>query len=196
MRREWRIAGEQSGFTLIEVLVAVSLLSVVLGAALSLSDTGAKIAQKDLERAHAIDETQSGLAQIERDLRTATQLLSGTASSNSVEFIASKRPSVGAARAPLRIRYQCDITSPTNPARRACFRYTSDPSTPPGGAGTLVIDQLTNGTAADPVFRPSTNGRYVAIHVARSAAGTMKAGYGFSLTLDHGVYMRNLDGSL
>ena len=189
---------QESGFTLIEVLVAAALLALVLGAALSLSDTGGQIAEKDLERAHAIDDAQAAIAQMDRDLRTATQVISPApgVASNSVDFIAPKRPTGTGSRVAERIVYRCDSPSPTKPSLRACYRYVGPPSSPPGGAGMLVLDQLTNGTSAAPVFRPSANGRYFAVQVARSAAGSRKGGYGFSVTLNHGIYLRNLDGAL
>ena len=194
--RAWLPAArEEGGFTLIEVLVTVSLLGVVLAAALSFSDTGTKVAEKDLERSHAIDEAQSGMAQIQRDLRTATQVLAGTSGdSNAVEFVASKQ--AGGGRTTQQVRYDCAVPSPTRPTLRACFRYVGPPGSSPGGAGSLVLDQVTNGTAGNPVFRPSASGRFVGIHLERSAAGTRRDGYAYSVTLDQGVYLRNLDGSL
>ena len=67
----------------------------------------------------------------------------------------------------------------------------------PAGAGELVIDHVTNGTAANPVFEgnaaPPT---YFSIHVERSAKGTRPDGHDYSIVYDHGVYLRAVDGGL
>ena len=193
-----RMSEDQRGFTLLEVLIAAALLIVVLTAALSLGDTGSRIANRDFARAHAIDETQSGVSRMDTDLRLATQVISPTSggATNSVEFLANIRSASTGTRTLRRVRYQCDVPSPSNPALRSCFRYESDPSTSPGGAGTIVIDSLVNGTTANPVFTPSGSPiKYFSIHVAVSAAGKQKDGYSRAVTLDHGVYLRNVDGA-
>lgn len=192
-----RLANEEHGFTLIELLIASTMLVVVLGAALSLLEGGGRVAQKDLARADAIDSTQSSTARIERELRAATQVLAPTngAPSNSVEFLANVVPAGGGSRTLRRIRYQCDLPSPENAALHACYRYESDPSTPPGGAGLLMIGSLVNGTSTDPVFRPNASApTYFGIHIARSTKGGLSYGYNRPFTIDDGVYLRNVDG--
>lgn len=192
-----RLANEEQGFTLIELLIASGLLVVVIGAALSLSETGGRIAQKDVARADAIDAAQSGAARMERELRAATQVLSPTSgsASNSVEFLANVVPAGGGSRTSRRIRYQCDAPSPENSSLHACFRYESDPSTPPGGAGVMVLGSLVNGTSTNQVFRPNASApTYVGIHLVRSTKNSQGYGYNRPFTFDAGVYLRNVDG--
>src|SRR5688500_17660225 len=95
-----RLSAEQSGFSLIEVLMAVALLSVVLGATLSLSHTGSRVAERDLVRANAIEEVQNGIARMDRELRTAVEVVSPTSPTptNTVYFVARVTPSGGGAR--------------------------------------------------------------------------------------------------
>src|SRR3712207_1379565 len=95
-----RLRAEQSGFTLIEVMVAAALLSVVLGAVLALSETGSRVAQRDLVRANAIEEVQNGVARMDRELRTATQVYSptGATATDSVDFAARVSATGGGSR--------------------------------------------------------------------------------------------------
>jgi prepilin-type N-terminal cleavage/methylation domain-containing protein len=194
-----RLRAEESGFSLIEVMMAVALLSVVLGATLSLSHTGSRVAERDLVRANAIEEVQTGIARMDRELRTATEVITPTSSTptNSVDFVARVSPSGGGARVLRRVRYSCDVPSPTIPTLRACFRYEGPTTGTPGGGGTLVVDQLVNGTAAIPVFTANASPpTYFSIHLQRSAKGTLQDGYDYSITHDHGVYLRAVDGSV
>ena len=193
-----RLRAEQSGFTLIEVMMAVALLSVVLGAVLSLSHTGSRVAERDLVRANAIEEIQTGIARMDRELRTAVQVVSptGATPTNSVDFVA-RVTQPGGGRALRRVRYACDAPSPTIPGLQACYRYEGATSGTPAGTGQLIVDQLTNGTVANPVFTanaaPAT---YFSIHLERSAKGTLPDGHDYSITHDHGVYLRAVDGGL
>ena len=176
--------------------MAVALLSVVLGAALSLSHTGSRVAERDLVRANAIEEVQTGIARMDRELRTATQVVSPTTATatNSVEFVARVRPAGGGARALRRVRYRCDVASPTIPTLQACYRYEGPPTGSPAGAGTLVIDQLVPGA---PVFQGNASPpTYFNIGIRRSAKGTLRDGYDYSITHEHGVYLRSVGGSL
>src|SRR5688500_2265184 len=119
-----RLRSEHAGFTLIELMMAVALLSVVLGAVLSLSHTGSRVAERDLVRAAAIDEIQTGIARMARELRTATQVFSptGATPTNSVDFVA-RVSQPGGVRALRRARSACDAPSPTIATLRACSRY-------------------------------------------------------------------------
>ena len=193
-----RLRAGESGFTLIELMMAVALLSVVLGAVLSLSHTGSRVAERDLVRAAAIEEIQTGIARMDRELRTAVEVVTPTGASpaNSVDFVANVTQP-GGGRALRRVRYACDSPSPTIPSLQACYRYEGAMGGTPAGNGQLVIDQLTNGTAANPVFTgnaaPPT---YFSIHLERSAKGTLPDGHDYSITHDHGVYLRAVDGNL
>ena len=191
-----RLRSEQSGFTLIEVMMAAALLSVVLGAVLSLSQTGTRVAERDLTRANAIEEVQAGVARMDRELRTATQVFSPTnaGATNSVDFAARVSATGGGSRTVRRVRYSCDVPSPTVAGLFACYRYEGPVGSSPAGAGRLVIDQLVGGT---PVFQgnaaPPT---YFNIQIRRSAKGTLRDGYDYAITYEHGVYLRSVGGSL
>lgn len=191
-----RLRAEQSGFTLMELMMSVALLAVVLGAVLSLSDAGGRIAKRDLIRADAIEQVQVGLARMDRELRTATQVITPTSTdpTDAVEFIARVRPSGGGPRALRRVRYQCDALSPTVGTLRACYRYEGSPTASPGGAGQLVIDHL---VAGPPVFKADASPpTYFSIHIRRAAGSGSPDGYDYAITHDHGVYLRAVDGSL
>ena len=66
-----RIRGEEAGYSLIELMIVASMMVVVLGAVLSLGDAAQRSTPKDLERAHAIRDTQVGLHRMTRELRQA-----------------------------------------------------------------------------------------------------------------------------
>src|SRR3954451_322128 len=75
---------EESGFTLVELLVAAGLMLVVVGAALALLDSSNTIAARDQERTHAIREAQVGVQSMTRELRQAFSIVSSSPSS--IEF--------------------------------------------------------------------------------------------------------------
>ena len=101
-----RLRAEESGFTLIELMMSIALLSVVLGAVLSLSHTGSRVAERDLTRAAALEEVQTGVARMDRELRTAVEVISptGTSPSNSVDFVARVSSTGGGSRVLRRVR--------------------------------------------------------------------------------------------
>jgi hypothetical protein len=136
---------------------------------------------------------------MDRELRTAVQVITpaSTTPSNSVDFIARVSTTGGGNRTLRRVRYACDAPSPTIPTLRACYRYEGPTGSTPAGTGQLVIDHITNATAANPVFTanaaPPT---YFSIHVERSAKGRLPDGHDYSISHDHGVYLRAVDGGL
>src|SRR3954463_4404165 len=71
---------EESGFTLVELLVAAGLMLVVVGAVLALLDSSSSIAARDQERTHAIGETQAGVHEMTKELRQAFSIVWSTLS--------------------------------------------------------------------------------------------------------------------
>jgi prepilin-type N-terminal cleavage/methylation domain-containing protein len=183
---------DQTGFSLIELLVAAAVLSVVLGAVLSVLEAAAKVAPKDEERAVAIGEARAGLFRMTRELRQGTPPTGAplpTSPSNSLDVIVGGR----------RVRYACDLASSV-PSLRRCVRYSSsDLSVPPGGIGETVIDRVANGKNGDPVFFPQPGGTTVNYFEAKlkvPARGELRPGQGYRYTilLDDGFELRNVSG--
>jgi hypothetical protein len=185
-----RCQGE-GGYSLIELLAVISLLFVLLGAILALSETSQRIAPRDQERAHAIREAQVGLHGMTRQLRQAYLLHSATAYTMDVSIVLN-----GAVR---RYSYECDQEHPTEPVYSRCFRYEVVGGVK--GSPKLVIDRVLNGPhgtgATNPVFRYETNPSgtvtYAEAAIDVPAKGGRTHGHAHKIALYDGFYMRNLD---
>ena len=145
-----RMAAED-GWSLIELLVAMTVFLFVMGAALSLYEVGVKSAPKDTERAAAVREAQTGLSGMTREVRNAYDIVELTP--NVIDFLATRK---GVSK---RIRYECGATdTDVTPALKQCQRseatLTSPNQDPLPATGTAreVIGRMLNGTAADPAF--------------------------------------------
>ena len=175
----------EDGFTLIELMISASILTVVLLAILALLDTSARIAPQDQERAHAIQDSQAGLDRMTRELRQAHEVVSGDADTITVRVLPR------GATAPATITWDCGAAHPTESSMRRCTRTV--------GAGTaeLVIDRVVNGSTR-PVFEfdaAPTAARYVRASVIVPARGDRKEdlGHKHEIVLADGFYMRNRD---
>ena len=74
-----RVRLEESGWTLIELLISSVILVIMLGAVLALLDATNAVAPRDQERAHDLREAQVGLYEMTRELRQAYWLVSHSA---------------------------------------------------------------------------------------------------------------------
>jgi Tfp pilus assembly protein PilW len=167
-----RIKRDQGGISLIEVMLGASILAVVLGAILSLSETTAKLAPNDDERAFVLDEARTGLNGMTRELRATTAVLASSAYSISVK--------VGTRD----ITYTCDVAHPSIAGR---FRCTRQEGTQPA---TVAVDHVLNKASGAPVF--TRNGNYVSVRLQVAAAGDRVEGHKHTITLDDGFFMRNV----
>lgn len=186
-----RLSRDEAGFTLTELLVTMSLLSIVMAATLGLLDTQAKVTPRETERAHAIRDAQVGLHGMTRELRQATSIITATPSQMVVELAKG-----GVQR---RVGYKCDerpvVDDPSNPYDDGYLRC-SRLEGPAGAAlpsyvdGTSVIERLQNPnvftyspSAADPT--------YASVRVIVHSRGVRKEGSGYLITLDDGIFLRN-----
>lgn len=159
----------EAGYTLIELLVAMSMFAIVLAAVMTLWDTASNAGYNEGERNSALAEQTTGLDRMVRDLRQAFQIngpKSPTTSSDWIDIV--DRATVnGTAQQDYRIIYDCSKTDPSNSALHACYRYQSawtpgmtfTPGQVPatGVTSTLVIPRLANGMACPaPVTTPPT----------------------------------------
>ncbi len=204
--------GEQEGFSLPELLVALALFIVVMAAALALLDTNSRAIATEQERPLAVAEAQTGLLSMTRELRQAYQglgPLSPTTSSNYVDVL--ERVTRAGVVQKVRVLFRCDVSDPSDSAYRRCLRYESTPASPqaPGSAptgvtGTVVVGRLLNGTLADMVFtlsypattpggayaqRPSVGAAVVKVPLKGESRGST---YRSSLALRDGFDMPNL----
>ena len=175
-------ARDEDGFSLIELLVAASLMVVVFGAALALFDTTARIAPKDQERAHAIRDAQVGLHRMTRELRQADAVYAATPTLLDVQL------TIGGV--PTRVVYDCD--------RPRCLRREIVGGTSPAaGQGDVVLERLLNGTPEKPVFRYSPPGalppQSVEVSVIVPASGGRGDGHRHKVVLEDGLAFRNVN---
>lgn len=177
-----RVTLDERGFTLIELMITASILSMVLLALFAMIDVSARIAPQDQERGHVIQEAQVGLHRMTRELRQAHRVVSGDADTLVVEVVVG-----GTTR---QVTYDCGTTHPTDSAYRQCTRIV-------GGSSEVTVDYVVNGSRA--VFEygttPATDARYVTARVFVSARGGRKQGQGLrhEILYEDGFYMRNRD---
>jgi type IV pilus assembly protein PilW len=180
----------EAGFSLIELLTAISILVIILGAVLALADTTQRIAPRDNARADAIREAQVGLHAMTRQLRQAYELHSNDANNIDVSFLRN-----GTLR---RVRYECDQPHPTEAAYNRCVRYDIVGGSSPGGR--VVIDRVMNGPAGGGAgvftyeLNPGGNVTYATASIEVPAKADRREGHPHRVALYDGFYMRNLDG--
>lgn len=69
-----RLRSEAAGFTLVEMLITMLLLTIVLGALLAVLQTSGTQANRDLDRGNAIREVQAGLYRMSLEVRQAYKI--------------------------------------------------------------------------------------------------------------------------
>jgi type II secretory pathway pseudopilin PulG len=148
-----RLKNDESGWTLIEVLLVAALLIVVLTAVLSVADGTQQTAASDQERTNTIGDAQTGIARIADDLRRSCLVFSPagpgfagyvcrtnfttppgtsacTRASDCIDVITIARTSVArptgsATRALQRVRIDCGQADAATSSRTQCTRYAA-----------------------------------------------------------------------
>ena len=173
---------DESGFTLVEVLLVSAILTVVLGAILSLSATSQKLAPRDQEWAFTLRDAQVALHGMTRELR-GTYVLN-TAGATSIDATVQSN---GASK---RVVYDCGVVHPTDSTLKQCVRYVVTAGVP--GTQVVVIPKV---KSASFTYEPATGTKnFVRIKLEIPAAGDRGDGFKHAFTLDDGIYLRNLDG--
>jgi prepilin-type N-terminal cleavage/methylation domain-containing protein len=183
-----RLRRQESGWTLIEMMMATALLAVILTAVLSLLDVTSKIAPKDQERAHDIREAQVGVYRMTRELRQAYSLVQ-----TQPYLIEAHVHELGGDHD---VVYDCSGASVTVPTLGECIRYEMSGGAP--GTSTVIIDRLINkpGGGLPAVFTYTQNSgktTYVGAHIEVPSKGARKQGYTYRIVLSDGFYLRNLN---
>ena len=185
-----RVRSDESGFTLVELLVAMGVMLIILGAVLALFDTGNKVAVQDQERTHAIQDAQVGVYAMTKELRQAYSIVSSTGYLIEVH--------VWKNGADHDVTYDCTGTSSAGPPLGQCVRYETTGAGQ--GAASVVVDRLINkpGSGRPPVFTYSANGSghttYATVHVEAPSKGERANGYAYRVVVDDGFFLRNLNG--
>ena len=178
----------ESGFTVVELLLAMTLLAGVMTALVQVFTAAGPVAGRDQARSAGIMDAQTGLAKMTRDLRQAQTINSATATA--VDFNATID---GVSQ---RILYDCSTTDPGTTYKR-CVKATSSNLTvaPLASAGVPVITRLANGATAVFSYSPSASApTYVSVHVEVPRQGGYEeqgVGYQNDISFDGGVYLPN-----
>ena len=202
------IGSSEAGFTLPELLMVTMLTVLVLGLLMQPLITSPKVANRDIHRDFAIQDIQTSVYKMTRELRQAWQIYSANGTS-----IDAAITSAGVAN---RVLYKCDTQPAGSPYRQctrttaACNQSTSPPTcnqAPSSSGGTVVVARLLNGTTADPndpvfTFTPTCTTTYsgtltyicVKVNLPSSAGygGGYRNGYQYQVAVSDGVYLRNM----
>ena len=162
--------------------MTISLLTVVLTAILSLSETSQRLYPKDEQWAASLRESQVGLHAITRELRQAYVLNSYTASSIDAQLRVN-----GTNR---RVVFDCNSAHPSVPGLKQCIRYEVTGTGP--GPSRVMVPQVSQATFTYEPAAPAPP-KFVRAKLRVPAKGALAKGHSHSIVLDDGVYMRNLD---
>lgn len=169
---------DESGWTIVEVLIVAVLLVIVLGGTLNLLDTTAKVAPQEEERAQAVREAQVGLARMTRELRQATKVVTYDQANGVIKVEVND---LGGVRQT--VTYDCSGSSPSLTGTTACRRTQVG-----GSSNEVVIDRVKNNGSM--FTRIGTN--FFQVRVEVPASGERAVGQKHSIVLDDGFYMRNI----
>ena len=130
------------GFSLMELLMAMTLFLVVLGAAGAVLGPAQRSANDDIENSTSQAEAQASLDRMVRDLRQGTDVI--TANPNQMTVLVNGS----------QISYKCDSQDLKWTTFQACYKLTAaaGATLPAPTAANVVFSRLLNGTVADPVF--------------------------------------------
>jgi type II secretory pathway pseudopilin PulG len=212
---------DEFGYTLVELIIAMSMFLVVVMAVLSLFDSASRTANAEQERNVVLTQDAAAAANMAQVLRkaylvngpTGPALSTGTSSYMDVDV---RLPVSGGGQADYRVLYTCDNADGST-GYYQCLQYTTAvPTTaftagqpPTGVTGASVLRYLLNDTASDPndpVFKNlatptnSTPGGFAVrptygTITARVAAKGQNPGspYAHQIVLRDAFYMRQLD---
>ena len=194
-----RVKHEQSGFTLIEQLVATVIFLLVMSAVLALLEASNRVAPRDAERANAITEAQVGLHGMVRELRMAERVDSLDSGSITVRV---RLPRDDPNTTPTvetyslwDVRYTCNAETPGKCTRWATIAGGSYPS-----SGQTAIARIENWPSSMPASRKvftigqgtAVAPQYISVRIEVLAKGERAAGHRGTVVLQDGFAPRNL----
>lgn len=173
-----RVASNEDGFTLTELLVAISILTVISFAAVSFFLTGQRQNTKSIDRAQKVADTRTSLERVVRELRQGTAVVSSSATSLALTTYVHTNctgATVTSTANLCRVTYSC--------TSGICTRTVSNSNGTSPGSPIRVIKGLSNSTIFTTTGTPAT---YVRVTFT---VGT-KDGQG-SVTLQDGATLRD-----
>lgn len=180
---------DQRAFTLIETLFTAVMLTIVIGAILSLSDAAQKVVPREEALAFTVRDAKVALDAMTRQLRQAQAVTSASATSMDVSV-----PVRGAPGTVRRILFDCNEPHPTTAGLKQCISRTYAGAVI--GPKVTLIPRVTSATftytpaTATPPANPP---KFAQLTLKVPASGERNDGYSHSVFLDDGFYMRNLD---
>jgi prepilin-type N-terminal cleavage/methylation domain-containing protein len=180
---------DQAGFTLLEVLVVMLLLSLIVGALMAPMVLSIKDQTRDANYAYAQQNARTGLDSMVSQIRQAWAILSS--GPNAVQL------NVNLNGVALVVYYECDVPQPGT-SYHECVRLQAPAGSalPPLTSASVAITNLTNGTATDPVFSFGPDPvapYYMTARIRVPASGGTTGGLTHTIVLSTGALMRNLN---
>jgi prepilin-type N-terminal cleavage/methylation domain-containing protein len=172
----------QAGFSLIELIVVMTMLTVAMGAILSVVERTTRLSREDQERAQAIRSAQVELDGVVREARQAFKVNASTGNKLDVSLYRA-----GTTR---RVVFDCTVAHPTLAATRRCTRQEVLPD---GSltAARVAIDRVRNATVFTYTPAAGTT-ESVAVTVEVPASGERTApGFKSLIRLNDGFAVRN-----
>jgi prepilin-type N-terminal cleavage/methylation domain-containing protein len=171
----------EDGFSLIELIVVMAMLTVALGSILTVVERTTRISNEDRERAHAIRTVQVELEGVVREVRQSFRINASTDTRLDVSVYRG-----GTTR---RLVFDCSVPHPTMAGTRRCTRQEmlADGSLT---AARVAIDRVRNTTVF--TYTPATGvTNHVAINVEVPASGELRQGRNHLIRLSDGFAVRN-----
>jgi prepilin-type N-terminal cleavage/methylation domain-containing protein len=187
----------QSGFTLVEMIVAAALGLIVTSATFSALEVAQSTQSRDAEWALVLQEGRTGLARMVSELRQAYSIRSD--SLFGIDFYAA----IGGKD--YEINYNCEEKQ-SGTEFKQCVRKSAEVGSALPAKGTPIIKYVLNGTSADrpggqedPVFVEYTPSSVapdlITVKAVLPSSGTLKlAGakaHEHQIVLENGAYIRN-----
>ncbi|HEX3693661.1 MAG TPA: prepilin-type N-terminal cleavage/methylation domain-containing protein [Solirubrobacteraceae bacterium] len=191
-----RLRGE-GGFTLVEMLVAATLSTIVVGATMSALEVAQRTQARDTEWGLVLQEGRAGLGRMIREIRQAYSIRSAT--ENSLDFYATF------GGVDYEIYYACNVAQ-TGTEFNRCVRLQAEvgKSLPALSTGQTIVRYVVNGTSADPsdpIFKEYSPNAIVpdlvTVKLVLPASGTLKLAGAKTLThqvvLTNNAYIRDMN---
>jgi prepilin-type N-terminal cleavage/methylation domain-containing protein len=182
-----RALSAQDGFTLVETIVTMVAALVVLGATVTLLNSGQGIQARDSEWALTMQLDRAGLARIVRDIRQATKV--NEAGAGSIKFAAT----IGGQK--LEVKYECATAQPGTSFTQ-CVRFSAEEGKALPASGTTVAKDILNGSSVFTYTPNAVSPRAAIVKLEVPAKGTLKqassSGYKHSVVLEDAAFMRNV----
>lgn len=181
-------ARSETGFTLIEVLIASALAIVLLGGVLAALESSQRVQARDTEWALTLQEGRTGLARMAHEIRQASKV--EKAETGTIFFLAS------VAGKNWQVKYECNVAQ-SGTTYHECVRFAAEEGKSLPATGTPTVRDVVNGTTVFSYSPTSASPTVVTLKVEIPAKGTLtlagSGGYSHNVVLEDAAFMRNLD---